>query len=175
MKTIIVVEGKSDTNRLKLIFPDIITFETSGLGLDDTKIKQLKELSKNHKLIVFTDPDGPGEIIRQRIIDNIEGVFHAYLPNEKALSKRLDQIGVEHAAFDDIKKSLKNLYEISSEKGNYEIGDLIDLGIYNDKKKRKQFCDILNIAYGNNQKILKQMNNFNIAPQIIIDAINIVK
>jgi 5S rRNA maturation endonuclease (ribonuclease M5) len=41
MKTIIIVEGKSDTNRLKSFYKDIQTFETSGLGLDPKKIDYL--------------------------------------------------------------------------------------------------------------------------------------
>ncbi len=68
MKTIVIVEGKSDTRRLKEIFPDIITFQTSGMGLDDQKIAELKRLEADGvELICFTDPDYPGEKIRQTL------------------------------------------------------------------------------------------------------------
>lgn len=162
MKDIIVVEGKSDTNRLKLIDPKIQTFETSGLGLDEEKMEKLKKLSEKYRLIIFTDPDGPGEIIRNRIVGEIENVYHAYLPNNKAISKNKLKVGVEHASLEEIKKALKNLHYQNKEVGNYTLSNLIDWKIYNNKEKRKKFCDSLNLAYGNNQKVLKQLNYFNI-------------
>lgn len=171
MGTIIVVEGKSDTRRLKEVIPNVETFETSGLGLDEKKIEQLNVLSQHHKLIVFTDPDGPGEIIRARLIENIDNLYHAYLPNEKALSKRLDKIGIEHASTIDIKNALNNLYVISDNSSTYTMEDLVDLGIYNSKQRRISFCNLLNIAYGNNKKVLKQLNSFNISEEAITKAL----
>ncbi len=170
MGTIIVVEGKSDTRRLKEVLGNVVTFETSGLGLDEEKIQKLKRLNEEHDLIVFTDPDGPGEIIRTRLIENIEGLSHAYLPNEKALSKKLDKIGIEHATAEDIKNALNNLYTFEHSDIKYTIEDLVDLGIYNSKEKRMAFCNELNIAYGNNKKVVKQLNNFGISPQKINEA-----
>jgi ribonuclease M5 len=168
MKTIIIVEGKSDTNRLKSFYKDIQTFETSGLGLDQKKIDYLKSIENDTKLIIFTDPDGPGEIIRARLADELKNVYHAYLPNDKALSKNMKKVGIEHANFQDIKIALDNLYvEKTNYENRYSIEDLIDLGIYNDKELRKEFCDFLHIAYGNNKKVLKQLNSFMIEPQQI--------
>ncbi len=171
MGQIIIVEGKSDTRRLKEVLGNINTFETSGLGLDNKKINQLKELAKHHELIVFTDPDGPGEIIRELLIANVKDLKHAYLPNEKALSKNLDKVGIEYATKKDIINALNHLYEITASEYHYEIQDLIDFGIYNNKTKRLLFCNELKIAYGNNKKVVKQLNNFNIKPEKIRDAI----
>ena len=168
MKTLIIVEGKSDTNRLKALYKDVQTFETSGLGLDQKKIQYLKSIEDETKIIIFTDPDGPGEIIRNRLVEELKQPYHAYLPNDKALSKNMKKVGIEHASFEDIKIALNNLYienEIYEE--FYSLEDLIDLGIYNNKKLRKEFCDHLHIAYGNNKKVLKQLNSFRIKPQQI--------
>ena len=162
MKTIIIVEGKSDTRRLKEVYSDIITFETSGLGLDEKKIKKLQEFSLDTKLIVFTDPDGPGEKIRARLTKEIDNLFHAYLPNEKALSKNQKKIGVEHASSEDIREALENLYSQSKQKMTYIVGDLIDWNIYSSKNRRIMFCDKLHIAYGNNRKVVDQLNIFGI-------------
>ena len=171
MKDIIIVEGKSDTNRLKLINPNIQTYETSGLGLDTQKIKELKKLSQKYRLVVFTDPDGPGEIIRNRIASEITNIYHAYLPNNKAISKNKLKVGVEHASLDEIKKALKNLHYKNEKLGNYTLNDLIDWKIYNCKEQRKKFCDELNLAYGNNQKVLKQLNTFNVDIKQINDVL----
>lgn len=162
MKTIIVVEGKSDTNRLKSIYKNIVTFETNGLGLDDLKINELKKLSYDNKIIVFTDPDGPGEIIRGRLKSSINGLYHAYLPNEKAISKNKQKIGIEHASKIDIENALSNLYKFEKIEVKFNIEDLIIWNIYNNKKKRIVFCDKLNIAFGNNKKVIEQLNYFNI-------------
>ncbi len=171
MSTIIIVEGKSDTNRLREIYPNIQTFETSGLGIDEKKIRQIKMLSKEHKMIVFTDPDGPGEIIRKIINEQVGGLYQAYLPNDKALSKNKKKIGIEHGLTEDIKIALDNLYELSDVDEVYEISDLMDIGIYYDKAKRVAFCDDLHIAYGNNKKVLKQLNSFNISIEKINETL----
>lgn len=171
MGTIIVVEGKSDTRRLKEIFNNIQTFETSGLGLDEDKIEQLKSLGQEYRLIVFTDPDGPGEIIRDRLRKHIPGLLHAYLPNDKALSSDKLKIGVEHAGRKDIEQALNNLYHDNSVQLDYQVCDLIEWGIYASKKKRQLFCNSLNIAYGNNQKVLKQLNSFAISKEQINQAL----
>lgn len=171
MNTIIVVEGKSDTNRLKQIDPNIITFETSGLGLDNGHLTNLKKLANNNKIVVFTDPDGPGEIIRSRISEEIPSVFHAYLKNEKAISKNKKKIGIEHGSTEDILHALQNVYQQNNEVMNYEISDLIDMGIYSNRELRMEFCNELNIAYGNNKKVLKQLNGFNIQPEKIREVL----
>ncbi len=162
--TIIIVEGKSDTNRLKQLDPNIITFQTSGLGLDDNKIKQLQKLSKDYRLIVLTDPDGPGERIRKKINDNIKGVYHAFLPSSKALSKDQHHVGIEHANIKDIKHALENLYLFDDNNyQKYSVSDLLSWGIYDNKTLRKTFCDKLNISFGNNKKVVNQLNSFQIS------------
>ncbi len=172
MGQIIVVEGKSDTRRLFETLGNVVTFETSGLGLDDIKINKLKKLNEEHDLIVFTDPDGPGEIIRKRLIKEIDGLYHAYLPNDKALSKKLGKIGIEHASKEDIEMALANLYVRGDNKYNYTIEDLVEMGIYSNKVLRTKFCNELNIAYGNNKKVVKQLNYFDISPEKISKALS---
>ncbi len=172
MNTLIIVEGKSDTNRLKKVLKNVQTFETSGLGLDEAKINHLKKIQKNYKLIVFTDPDGPGEIIREKLSQELDNLYHAYLPNNKALSKNKTKVGVEHAKHEDIIKALENLYQVDSQnEPRYTIGDLIDWGVYASKSNRTILCDKLHIAFGNNQKVLKQLNDFNIEPKKILEII----
>jgi ribonuclease M5 len=170
MNKIIIVEGKSDTRRLKEIFKNIQTFETSGLGYDKSLEEKLVKLSKNNEFIIFTDPDGPGEIIRERITRKFPQSYHAYLPNDKALSKK-QKVGIEHGSDLEIKKALNNLYQVNENISAYILEDMIDIGIYNSREKRKLFCDNLCIAYGNNKKVLKQLNDFSITPEEIAKAI----
>ena len=63
---------------------------------------------------------------------------------------------------EDIKDALENLYEPTESQGNYKMEDLINIGIYQNKERRKKLCDHLKIAFGNNKKVLLQLNYFNI-------------
>ncbi len=176
MKTLIIVEGKSDTNRLKKVLGDVQTFETSGLGLDADKIAYLKKIQNEYKMIVFTDPDGPGEIIRKRLSKELDNLYHAYLPNNKALSKKPNQsVGIEHGSAEDIKESLANLYQANNAEQMYDISDLVDWGLYSNRQLRTDLCDRLHIAYGNNKKVLKQLNNFQIKRELIEEILEEIK
>ncbi|MFV0246820.1 MAG: ribonuclease M5 [Mycoplasmatales bacterium] len=168
-KTIIIVEGKSDTRRLKEYDKSIITFETSGLGLDKNKLDKLKELNKEYNLICFTDQDYPGETIRKLISNNIPNIKHAFL-STKTTNKK-GKIGVESATDIEIKEALSHLYTKSENVCDYDINLLIELGIYNNKSKRIEFCNKLNISYGNNKKVLNQLNNFGITKSKILEVI----
>ena len=175
-KHIIVVEGQSDTNRLRDINPDVITFETSGLGFDEDKQKRLLQLSKDYEIIVFTDPDGPGERIRTKIKELIPSAKHVFLNSNKALSKDKTKVGVEHASNEDIIEAFNQIYDFNqNSEAKYSINNLIDWGIYNSKDKRKQFCDLLNISFGNNQKVIKQLNTFNINEEKILNVLKEIK
>ena len=60
IKEVIVVEGKNDTNVLKSYF-DCDTIETYGMNIPDSVIQQIKMAQKSRGVIIFTDPDYPGE------------------------------------------------------------------------------------------------------------------
>ena len=57
---IVIVEGKTDSNKLKSIF-DVNTLETNGLALSKRKLNEIISISKERGIILFLDPDGPGE------------------------------------------------------------------------------------------------------------------
>ena len=62
MKEILVVEGKNDTNVLKS-FLDCDTIETNGTHLGKEILRQIRLAQKMRGVIIFTDPDFPGEKI----------------------------------------------------------------------------------------------------------------
>lgn len=66
IKEIIVVEGKKDTANLKR-WLDVDTLETSGTGLSEATLEQIRQWATTRGVIIFTDPDTPGDQIRQRI------------------------------------------------------------------------------------------------------------
>ena len=84
IKEAIVVEGRYDKNTLSQIV-DAPILETSGFGIfkDKQQMKLLRKVAQLRGLIVFTDADGAGFVIRNHIKSAIPGKFlkHAYIPD----------------------------------------------------------------------------------------------
>ena len=68
VKEVIVVEGRYDKNTLSQVF-DAVIVETSGFGLfkDGEKLALLRRLAEKRGLVVLTDSDGAGFVIRNYI------------------------------------------------------------------------------------------------------------
>ena len=84
IKEAIVVEGRYDKNTLSQIV-DAPIFETAGFGIFKNKEQMalLRRVAEVRGLIVFTDADGAGFVIRNHIKSAIPGQFlkHAYTPD----------------------------------------------------------------------------------------------
>lgn len=171
MKTIIIVEGKSDTRRLKEIYPDIVTFQTSGMGLDDQKIDELKRLeAAGTELICMTDPDYPGERIRERLSAELPTLKHAYVARSKSRATN-GKIGIESAERSEIIKALEHLFTADQSTDIYDQGFMVEFGLSGNKQKRELFCDRIGIAFGNNKKVIKQLNSFGIDPKLVMKVL----
>ena len=83
IKEAIVVEGRYDKNTLSQIV-DAPIFETSGFGIfkDKAQMALLRQVAEKRGLIVFTDSDGAGFVIRNHLKSAIPGKYlkHAYIP-----------------------------------------------------------------------------------------------
>lgn len=94
----IVVEGRYDRNTLSQIV-DAPIFETSGFGIFKNKeqLALLRAVAEKRGLIVFTDSDGAGFVIRNHIKSAIPGkhLKHAYIPDLYGKEKRKDKPGKE--------------------------------------------------------------------------------
>lgn len=100
----IVVEGRYDKNTLSQIV-DAPILETSGFGIfkDKKQMDLLRKVAKMRGLIVFTDADGAGFVIRNHIKSAIPAQYlkHAYTPDimgkerRKAVPGKEGKLGVE--------------------------------------------------------------------------------
>ena len=90
----IIVEGKYDKNKLKQIV-DAQVIETSGFGIfkDGEKREFLRKLGEKHGLIVLTDSDSAGFVIRNHLRGILpkEYVKHAYIPRIEGKERRKAQ------------------------------------------------------------------------------------
>ena len=116
IKEAIVVEGRYDNNTLSQIV-DAPILETSGFGIfkDKQQMALLRRIAETKGLIVFTDSDGAGFVIRNHIKSAIPGKYlkHAYIPDvygkekRKASPGKEGKLGVEGMTGDVILESLR--------------------------------------------------------------------
>lgn len=104
VKEVIVVEGRYDKNALSQVV-DAVIIETSGFGIFNNAQKQklLRTMAGARGLIVLTDSDGAGFVIRNFIRSCVDPRFlkHAYIPDvygkerRKASPSKEGKLGVE--------------------------------------------------------------------------------
>ena len=104
IKEAVVVEGRYDANTLRQIV-DAPVFETGGFGVfnDRERLKLLRLAAETRGLIVLTDSDGAGFVIRRYLSGAIDPklVKHAYIPDvygkerRKKTPSREGKLGVE--------------------------------------------------------------------------------
>lgn len=162
IKEAIVVEGRYDKNTLSQIV-DATIFETNGFGIfkDTQKMDLLRRVAEKHGLIVFTDSDGAGFVIRNRIKSCIPGEYlkHAYIPDiygkerRKATAGKEGKLGVEGMTSDVILDALRRCGatikgEAASKIEQITKQDLMELGLSGGKdssSKRLALLEKLNL------------------------------
>ena len=94
----ILVEGRYDKNTLSQIV-DAPILETAGFGIfkDKKQMALLRQVAQKRGLIVFTDSDGAGFVIRNHVKSAIPGQYlkHAYIPDIPGKEKRKAAPGKE--------------------------------------------------------------------------------
>lgn len=153
IKEAIVVEGRYDKNTLSQIV-DASILETSGFGIfkNPEQMALLRKVAEIRGLIVFTDSDGAGFVIRNHIKSLIPGKYlkHAYTPDifgkerRKAKAGKEGKLGVEGMKPEIIIEALRRAgatiegEDTSEKKQEITKADLMDLGLYgpgsNDKR-----------------------------------------
>ena len=150
----IVVEGRYDKNTLSQIV-DAPILETSGFGIfkDKKQLELLRKVAKARGLIVFTDSDGAGFVIRNHLKSAIDGrcLKHAYIPDipgkerRKSAPGKEGKLGVEGMSPEIILESLRRAgATIEGEDAPARNGitkqDLMELGLSgeaNSAEKRR--------------------------------------
>ena len=98
IKEAIVVEGRYDKNTLSQIV-DTTILETAGFGImkDKKQLTLLRRVAEKRGLIVFTDADGAGFVIRNFLKGAIspEFLLHAYIPDIPGKERRKSAPGKE--------------------------------------------------------------------------------
>lgn len=155
---LIVVEGKNDKLRLeKLVDADILI--TEGLKCSEDTISTIRQASKTREILVFTDPDSPGNRIRARILREVPQAKQAFVQKKDAIGK--SKVGVEHAGDEAILEALDHL---TPGKGNPEtlsFADYLDLGLSgqpSSRKRRRKAAEALHIGMADGKTFYKWLN-----------------
>ena len=154
IKEAIVVEGRYDKNTLSQIL-DAPILQTNGFGImnDKEQLELLRSVAKKRGLIVFTDSDGAGFVIRNYLKGAIPNEYlkHAYIPDVAGKERRKDapskegKLGVEgmtpEVIVDCLVRAGATLEGESAAPFDNELTkvDLVDLGLSGstDSKARR--------------------------------------
>ena len=174
----IVVEGRYDKNTLSQIL-DAPILETSGFGIfkDKQQMALLRRIAETRGLIVFTDSDGAGFVIRNHIKSAIPGKFlkHAYVPDiygkerRKSAPGKEGKLGVEGMTKEIILDSLRRAGatiegEESPAARQITKQDLMELGLSGTPE-----------ASNKRLKLLKKLNlPEHMSPNAMLQALNLL-
>ncbi|MEW9672667.1 ribonuclease M5 [Ammoniphilus sp. 3BR4] len=173
IKEIIVVEGRSDTTAIRRAV-QADTIETGGSAVSDSVIQRIKLAQEKRGVIIFTDPDYPGERIRKIISQAVPGCKHAFITRDQGRGKR--NLGVENASDEVIRQALQ---EVRTEvQGLYQeqisLQDLVEAGLVGGNmasERRRLLGEHLGIGYANAKQIHKRLNQFQISKREFLAAL----
>lgn len=170
IKEIIVVEGKDDTAKI-LQAMNADTIETNGSAINDEILKRIKHAKEKRGVIIFTDPDYPGQRIRHIVNQAVPGCKHAFLTQDEARAKNPhhNSLGIEHASPETIREALRKVYELTeNQKGEITKVDLVNhrlIGAAEASERRRLLGEYLKIGHTNGKQLLKRLNQFQITKQ----------
>ena len=179
----IIVEGRDDESIVSRAI-DAMIIVTHGFGIKKETWDLIDKAYKEKGIIIFTDPDHAGEMIRRKIESKYPNAMHANIQRSKA--KKDKDIGIENAKIKDIVEAVmsargsKNDKSISEKERAIEaepekicIKDLFELGLFGGEEsgiKRERICANLGIGYCNAKGFVKRVNSFGITKKDILEA-----
>lgn len=162
IKEAIVVEGRYDKNTLSQIV-DAPILETSGFGIfkDKAQMALLRRVAETRGLIVFTDSDGAGFVIRNHLKSAIDGKYlkHAYIPDfygkekRKAAPGKEGKLGVEGMKPDVIIDCLRRAgatfagEKSGEDRSEITKAELMDLGLYGPGSNERRAALIKKLGF----------------------------
>ncbi len=159
----IIVEGRYDKNTLSQIV-DAPILETAGFGIfnDKEQLALLRAVAEKRGLIVLTDSDGAGFVIRRYLRGAIDParVKHAYIPDiagkerRKAAHSKEGKLGVEGMRPEVIIEALRRAgATVEGETPRRTVGEITKADLYaaglsggaGSAEKRKELLHALSL------------------------------
>ncbi len=172
IKEVIVVEGYHDTEKLRKYY-DCQTIETSGTHLGKAVLDRIAHAQKTTGVIIFTDPDSPGNRIRHAINQAVPGCKNAFVDKEHAHTTK--KVGIEHADYNTLHEALKNLVTFEEEtKPTITMQDMMELGLNGKPESaalRTYVGKKFHIGDGNAKTMCRRINFAHITKQQLLEVI----
>lgn len=168
IKQVIVVEGKSDTQRLNRLY-QVTTIETNGQRLmNGPCLKSRKLMNSLGWLSLQIQISQALRFVK--LLWTLYLVFNMLLLNEMRRSQAIREFRVEHASDKAIEKALANVYQLADPEGNavepIAQKDLIALrliGTPDAKDRREYLSSQLHLGYVNGKQLAKRLALFRIS------------
>ncbi|MDP9729305.1 toprim domain-containing protein [Alicyclobacillus tolerans] len=161
---LIVVEGVHDWQRVReAVEADV--WVLGGERFSRATYHALRRAVQVRGVILLTDPDGPGQRIRQRIDRAVPGCLHAHLPKRLAVGGQ--KLGIEHAQPEDIRQVLLAVRrprvqdQEATANQPFTIADLQENGLTacpEAMERRQWLGDWLGIGGGNSKSFVYKLN-----------------
>lgn len=168
IKEVIVVEGKSDTAAVHRAL-DADTIETKGSHIGRRTLELIRNAQRRRGVIVFTDPDYPGERIRKIVSREVPGCKHAFITRRQGQGADGESLGVEHAPAEAIREALKKVYtQCEAPDECVSMQQLRAYGLLGgagSRRLRERLGEVLNIGYTNGKQLYRRLNMFRITPE----------
>lgn len=158
IKEVIVVEGKNDTRRLQSFF-DVETIETHGMSLNKETIELIRQINGQRGVILFLDPDTPGEKIRKKLNEAIPGLKNAFVMKEDARTRK--KVGIEHASKEILEEALNSLLTYTEVQQSISESEFYALGLSGkeDSASLRQFISQhFHLGKCNGKTLFKRLN-----------------
>lgn len=155
---VLIVEGKSDKQFLET-FLDADFLICNGSAIDGFDYEYLSTIVKTRGAIILTDPDYPGQKIRNEIDSKVPGCKHAFV--RKEVSIKHHKVGVAESTKEEVLFALENVVSFDKHiNGNLTLNDLLDLNVAgsNSKNIKKIVCEHFHIGVCNTKTMLKRLN-----------------
>lgn len=173
IKEVIVVEGRDDLIAVKNAL-DCEVVVTHGFGFGEKLLDELVELHKRNGLIILTDPDYAGTMIRKKITERIPGAKQAFIEQKSAIKN--GDIGVENASGKEIRRAIEKARpEVHSPTELYTRNDLEKLGLMggsSSSRKRDYLTELLKIGHANGKQLHKKLNAFQVSREEFVQAMD---
>lgn len=161
----VIVEGRYDKLRLEsVIEAHIIPTDGFGIFKKEEQVAMLRTLAQKTPLIVLTDSDGAGKLIRSHLTSVLptESVFHLYVPRIPGKERRKKEasaegvLGVEGMERELLYKIFEPYSDEYTGMNNAALNPLSKLDFYMDgltgtagsREKRDELCKRIGLPTG---------------------------
>lgn len=172
IREVIVVEGRYDKNALSQVV-DALIFETGGFSIfhNTEKLKALRMLANERGLIILTDSDSAGFVIRSKLKELLppEKIRQAFVPAVPGKERRKDRtskeglLGVEGMKPEIILEALRRAGATENVNDGITTADFYRLGLSGQPGSaalRQKLAESLDLPAGISQSDLRKAVSF---------------